>query len=58
MPAPSVVEMQPGPLEDGVCTYTGRFSTNAPGLYGFTVRVLPSNADLSDHMDLGVVRWA
>jgi starch phosphorylase len=52
------IEMQPEAYEDGACTYHGSFVTAAPGLYGFTVRVLPTHPDLIDRQDLGLVEWS
>ncbi|MEA2485100.1 MAG: glycogen phosphorylase, partial [Actinomycetota bacterium] len=37
------MEMRPEGYEDGLCTYHGSFVTAAPGLYGFTVRVMPTH---------------
>jgi starch phosphorylase len=53
-----LIEMRPEALEDGLCTYHGSFVTAAPGLYGFTVRVLPHHPDLIDPQDLGLVQWS
>jgi starch phosphorylase len=53
-----LVEMQPGTYDDGVCSYQGSFVTASPGLYGFTVRVLPAHPDLIDGQDLGLVEWS
>ena len=38
-------------------TYTGTMSCTAPGRYGFTVRALPSHADLPTKVDLGLITW-
>jgi starch phosphorylase len=44
--------------QDGVCIYHGSFPTNAAGLYGYTVRVIPAHADLTNDMDMGLITWA
>ncbi len=57
--APTVVEMKPDHCdEEGLCAYRGSFSTEAPGLYGFTVRAVPAHRDLTSPMDLGLLVWA
>ncbi|MBA2365183.1 MAG: alpha-glucan family phosphorylase [Actinobacteria bacterium] len=56
--SPELVNMAPEEQNDGVCLYRGVFTTEAPGLYGYAVRVLPSHQDLSHAMDLGLVTWA
>jgi starch phosphorylase len=56
--APELVVMSPEEHSDGVCLYRGVFTTESPGLYGYTVRVLPSHENLSNVMDLGLVTWA
>jgi hypothetical protein len=43
--------------EDGICVYRGAFTTEEAGLYGFAVRVLPSNPNLIDSMEMGLVTW-
>ena len=55
---PHVIRMEPDGCDDGVCTYRGSFTADAPGLYGFTVRVVPSHADLTQDLELGLVAWA
>jgi starch phosphorylase len=48
-----------GPADaDGVFRYDGTFSCEQAGRYGFTVRVVPSHADLLSHADLGCIAWA
>ena len=53
-----LIEMQPQSYDNGVCSYQGSFVTASPGLYGFTVRVLPAHPDLIDRQDLGLVEWS
>lgn len=55
---PTITEMRADVCRDGVCTYKGRFATEEAGLYGFTVRVVPSHAELVNPMDLGLLTWA
>jgi starch phosphorylase len=44
------------PAEDG--TWVGEFPLERTGLYGFTVRVVPSHPDLVTPVELGKVAWA
>jgi starch phosphorylase len=37
--------------------YTGTFTCEHPGRYGFTVRVVPHHADLVTPVELGLVAW-
>jgi glycogen phosphorylase len=53
-----LIEMRPEAYQDGLCTYRGSFVTATPGLYGFTVRVLPTHPDLIARQDLGLVQWS
>jgi glycogen phosphorylase len=55
---PAVVKMAPASAEDGVSTFSGRFSAESPGLYGFAVRVVPSHPDLTHSMEMGLIAWA
>ncbi len=55
---PELVRMEPDHCEEGTCTYRGSFNTDAAGLYGFAVRVVPAHPDLTNEMDLGLVAWA
>ncbi|HJR46002.1 MAG TPA: alpha-glucan family phosphorylase [Actinomycetota bacterium] len=55
---PSLVKMEPDHCTDGTCSYRGSFTTESPGLYGFSVRVVPHHEDLTNQMDLGLVVWA
>jgi starch phosphorylase len=43
---------------DGQETFSGRFTANASGEYGFAVRVVPANDDLLTWADTGLVSWA
>ena len=56
--SPELLTMAPEEQSDGVCLYRGVFTTEAPGLYGYAVRVLPAHQDLPHAMDLGLVTWA
>lgn len=55
---PSLVEMAADHCSEGTCSYRGSFVTDSPGLYGFSVRVVPSHEDLTNQMDLGLLAWA
>src|SRR5918996_508175 len=55
---PAFVRMQTGECDDGVCSFHGEFVTESPGLYGFAVRVVPSNPDVPNEMDLGLLTLA
>ena len=55
---PRIVEMSAEQVQDDTCRYTGSFTTEEAGLYGFAVRVLPRHPDLTNGMDLGLVTWA
>ncbi|MGH2807801.1 MAG: alpha-glucan family phosphorylase [Actinomycetota bacterium] len=55
---PQIVEMSASHCEDGTCSYRGSFRTEAPGLYGYAVRVVPSHSDLTNRMDMGLIAWA
>ncbi|MDP9069660.1 MAG: alpha-glucan family phosphorylase [Actinomycetota bacterium] len=55
---PTLVEMQPDQCTDGTCSYRGSFTSDSPGLYGFSVRVVPSHEDLTNEMDMGLLVWA
>jgi starch phosphorylase len=54
----TLVEMKLAEHDAGVSVYRGTFATEAPGLYGFAVRVIPAHRDLSNPLDMGLVRWA
>jgi glycogen phosphorylase len=48
-----------GPTETaGVDLWKGSFECDVAGRHGFTVRVLPSNADLPAPAELGLEAWA
>ncbi|MDP9233834.1 MAG: DUF3417 domain-containing protein, partial [Actinomycetota bacterium] len=53
-----MIEMQPQAYDNGTCRYHGSFVAASPGLYGFTVRVLPTHPDLIGQQDLGLVEWS
>jgi glycogen phosphorylase len=55
---PAFVAMSVDECLDGVWSYTGSFTARAAGLYGFSVRVLPSHEDLVSPMEMGLVAWA
>ena len=55
---PEVIEMQSSGCEDGTCSYRGTFTARTAGLYGYAVRVIPSHADLTDRMEMGLMTWA
>ncbi len=44
--------------EDGVWRYRGSFTCERAGRHGYTVRIIPSHAELCDPMELGCVTWA
>jgi starch phosphorylase len=59
MTTPVITEMKADHCDDeGLCSYRGTFSTEAPGLYGFTVRAVPSHRDLPSSTDMGLLVWA
>ncbi len=43
---------------DGTHTYSGTFLASEAGQYGFTIRVLPKNEDLSGPFEPGLIKWA
>ncbi len=43
---------------DGTITYAGSFMAAEAGQYGFTIRVLPKNEDLSGPFEPGLILWA
>jgi glycogen phosphorylase len=55
---PSVIVMAADSCTEGTCVYTGSFKAAATGLYGFAVRAIPANEDLTNKMDLGLIAWA
>ncbi|MDQ3940406.1 MAG: DUF3417 domain-containing protein, partial [Actinomycetota bacterium] len=55
---PQISEMTPTACEEGTCSYRGAFVTDAPGLYGYAVRVVPNHPDLANRMEMGLLAWA
>ena len=55
---PEVIELEASHCEDGICSYRGTFAARTAGLYGYAVRVIPSHADLTDRMEMGLMTWA
>ena len=56
---PVVTEMKADHCdEQGICSYKGSFTTEAPGLYGFAARAVPNHRDLTSPMDMGLLVWA
>ena len=55
---PSILSMTLSGSGDGLHRYEGTFTCERAGRYGFTVRVVPRNADLASPADLGCVAWA
>lgn len=53
--APHAIAMSP---KGGDGRYAGTFSCEVAGRYGFTVRVLPSHADLTTPLEMGTIVWA
>jgi starch phosphorylase len=43
---------------DGTVTYAGSFMAAEAGQYGFTIRVLPRNEDLSGPFEPCLIIWA
>ena len=43
---------------EGTHYFTGTFVCTESGLHGYTLRVVPSHRDLSDPLEMGLVRWA
>jgi starch phosphorylase len=52
------MELKEPLLGPGLSTWEGSFVCDAPGRHGFTVRVVPSNPDLSTPVEMGCVAWA
>jgi hypothetical protein len=44
--------------QDGTLTYGGSFVASEAGQYGFTIRVLPRNEDLTGPFEPGLIFWA
>ena len=57
--SPAVTTLDAAPdASGGTVTYRGAIACDAPGRYGFTVRVLPAHPDLPTPLDLGRLTWA
>ncbi|MBA3431823.1 MAG: alpha-glucan family phosphorylase, partial [Actinobacteria bacterium] len=56
--SPVPVPMTRTGFEGGKQTFEAVFTPPASGLYGYTVRALPSHPDLTSNVDLGLVAWA
>ena len=46
-----------GELEEGTYSFKGEVVCSSSGVYGFSVRILPSNPDLKNELDLGLITW-
>jgi starch phosphorylase len=46
-----------GPISEGVHRYEGYLAPTESGLFGYSVRVMPHNPDLSEHFSLEMMRW-
>ena len=56
---PAIIEMHDdGAIDNIHRRYTGRFAPALTGRYGFTVRVVSANGELSPPLELGLVAWA
>jgi glycogen phosphorylase len=44
-------------VDDAHVRFTGSFTCERPGRYGYTVRVVPANDDLVTPVELGLVAW-
>jgi glycogen phosphorylase len=56
---PAVVSMDvAGPEDDGHLRYRGAFTCETAGRYGVTVRIVPSNPDLTSTAEVGRIAWA
>jgi starch phosphorylase len=55
---PTVVAMSATSSEGPNLRYRGSFACGPAGRYGFTVRVVPSNGDIADPVELGRIAWA
>jgi starch phosphorylase len=57
--APEVVPMAvAGPAADGHLRFTGTFTCERPGRYGYTVRIVPNPPDLVTPVELGLIASA
>ncbi|MEA3021135.1 MAG: glycogen phosphorylase, partial [Actinomycetota bacterium] len=56
---PEVIGMaSAGAIDEAHVRFSGTFSCDRPGRYGFTVRVVPIHPDLVTPVELGLVSWA
>ncbi len=44
--------------ENGHYRYTGEFTCETAGRYGFTVRIVPAHPDLTTPLEMGAIAWA
>ncbi|MDY7104185.1 MAG: alpha-glucan family phosphorylase [Actinomycetota bacterium] len=56
--AETVVMSRKEKVGDGHWMYTASFACDRAGRYGFTVRIVPGHADLSQPLELGRIAWA
>ena len=47
-----------GPAGSGSWRYEGNFRCERSGRHGYTVRIVPSNPDMTSTLDLGCISWA
>ncbi len=57
-PNDELVTPTPVALDGADGRYTGGFTCETAGRYGFTVRVIPSHVDLTTPLELGSIVWA
>jgi starch phosphorylase len=55
---PTIVAMTAASAEGAKLRYRGSFVCEQAGRYGFTVRVVPSHADIANPVELGRIAWA
>jgi starch phosphorylase len=55
---PTIVAMSAASADGPNLRYRGAFSCERSGRYGFTVRVVPSHADVANPVELGRIAWA
>jgi starch phosphorylase len=55
---PTIVAMTGASTDGPNLRYRGAFSCERAGRYGFTVRVVPSHADVANPVELGRIAWA
>jgi glycogen phosphorylase len=56
--APGRITMSRAGFAGGKQVFQAVFTPSTSGLYGYTVRALPSHPDLTSDVDLGLVAWA